>query len=268
MELQTLQRRLRDLREDRASGAIGLALEALNIAGDWIAAGRRPEQLAAELEAMHPAIAAVANVGIALRNREPGLPDRLAGLRVSLIEGNHLIAEKLRNLIPSSSSVITISNSSTVRESLLKIGVNNVYVLESRPAGEGSAMAGALRKGFAEQRKGAGPETGGTVHLVPDAAMGNIVAVVDCALVGIDTYDPAGAILHKTGTLPLALCCKHFSKPFYAAGHSIKWSNRQIGGCPEPGGSPAEQFFDRTPAELITQIITEQEEQQAGPVPC
>ena len=40
MEPQPLKRRLRGLRDDRASGAVGLALQALGIANDWIAAGR------------------------------------------------------------------------------------------------------------------------------------------------------------------------------------------------------------------------------------
>jgi len=260
MEPQTLKRRLRDLRDDRASGAVALALNALGIANDWIAEGRRPEELAAELETMHPAIAVVANLGTALRDSGPGLSSRLAELKVSLAEGNRRIAEKLRKLIPSSSSVITISNSSTVRESLIKIGAANVYVLQSQPGGEGAAMAAALRKGLAERRQGFDAATSSVVHLVPDAAMGNIVPVVDCALVGIDTFDSAGAILHKVGTLPLALCCQRFGKPFYAAGHSFKFSNRESSGRPEPEKPLTEQSFDRTPAELITQIITEQED--------
>ena len=120
MELRTFKQRLRDLSDDHESGAIYLALKALGIGIDWIAEGRLPEDLAAELEAMHPAIATVANVGAALRDRDPGLPARLAELRDSLIEGNRRIAGKLGRMIPSSASVITISNSSTVRESLVE----------------------------------------------------------------------------------------------------------------------------------------------------
>ena len=259
MELRTFKRRLRDLRGDHESGAIGLALKTLGIAIDWIAEGRPPEDLAAELEAMHPAIATVANVGAALRDRDSGLPARLAELRDSLIEGNRRIAGKLGRMIPSTSSVITISNSSTVRESLVKIGAANVYVLHSQPGGEGTAMVESLRTAFEEQRQGIHPATSSVVHLVPDAAMGNVLPIVDCALVGIDTFDRAGAILHKVGTLPLALCCKHFGKPFYAAGHSFKFSNRESEGWPELEKSLTQQSFDRTPGELITQIITEEE---------
>ena len=259
-ELEKLDRRLRDLRDDRSLGAVDLALKALGIANDWIADGHPPDELAAEFETMHPAIATVANVATILGGVDPGLPARLAGLKVSLVKGNRRIAERLRKLIPSSSSVITISNSSTIRESLLSIGAASVYVLKSHPGGEGAAMAEALREGFAKLREESISETNSVVHLVPDTAMGNIVPVVDCALVGIDTFDAAGVILHKVGTLPLALCCKHFGKPFYAAGHSLKFSNREPGGLPEPEKSLTEQFFDRTPPELTTQIITEQED--------
>ena len=89
--------------------------------------------------------------------------------------------------------------------------------------------------------------------MVPDAAMGRIVPSVDCALVGIDAFDRSGAILHKVGTLPLALCCAHFHKPFYAAGHSFKLS-------PTPTAemlASAGPRFDRTPPELITALVTE-----------
>ena len=259
-ELEKLDRRLRDLRDDRSSGAVDLALKALGIANDWIADGRPPDELAAEFKIMHPAIATVANVATVLGGTDVDLPARLTDLRVSLVEGNRRIADKLRKLIPASSSVITISNSSTIRESLLSIGAASVYVLKSHPGGEGAAMAEALREGFAKLREESGTEKSSVVHLGPDTAMGNIVPLVNCALVGIDTFDATGAVVHKVGTLPLALCCNHFGKPFYAAGHSLKFSNREPGGLPEPEKSLTEQFFDRTPPELITQIITEQED--------
>ncbi len=272
--------RLRTLRDNRTLGATNLALEAIDLAAEWIAAGRDGADLAVRLQAMHPAIATVGNVGRIVAEESGDLPVRLCELRRSIVEGNRLLTEKLRPLIAAGSTVITLSNSSTVRDALTGLRVGGVYVLQSLPGGEGAQMAEALRKGL-----GASAE----IDVAPDAAMGNLVPTVDCALVGIDTYDHMGAILHKVGTLPLALCCSHFGKPFYAAGHSLKRTERTLDGAPErhepaqtsglshrklsgkrragraQGPAPAKlkgsprhstRLFDCTPAGLITELLT------------
>ncbi len=246
-----LNRVLEHLRDNRVSGAIDLALEALDLAESWIATGRKPADLARKLAAMHPAIATVRNVGALLSQGAEDLPAALRNIRRSLVEGNRRIAEKLKTLVPSDAAVITLSNSSTVRDALLAARPRSVQVLESLPGGEGAEMAAALREGSG---KAAGLAE---VALIPDAAMGNAVPSVDCALVGIDTFDRAGAILHKLGTLPLALCCRRYKKPFYAAGHSFKFTDREFSGLPEPETALGGQRFDCTPAELITQRVDE-----------
>ena len=242
---------LEHLRDNRTSGAIDLALEALDLAESWIATGRNPADLAKALAAMHPAIATVRNVGAILSRGAEDLPAVLRDVRRSLVEGNRRIAEKLKTLIPSDAAFITLSNSSTVREALLAIRPRSVRILESLPGGEGAEMAAALRKGSGEAAGLA------DVELIPDAAMGSAVPSVDCALVGIDTFDRTGAILHKLGTLPLALCCRQYEKSFYAAGHSFKFSGRELSGLPEPETALEDQRFDCTPAELITQRVDE-----------
>ena len=248
-----LDARLEQFRQDRVSGAVDLAIEALSIADNWITAGRDPEALAARLTVMHPAIATVSNVSALLVSDRTGDDNTLARIeqaRRSLIEGNALIARNLKRFISPGSTIITLSNSSTVRTAIEALGVGAVYVLQSHPGGEGAQLA--------EQLQSAGLP-GLKVHLVPDAAMGNVVPEVDCALVGIDTFDRAGTILHKVGTLPLALCCRHFNKPLFAAGHSLKQVEHKIRAPPEPPeGEP--QLFDRTPGELITRLVTERDE--------
>ena len=242
---------LEHLRDNRTSGAIDLALETLDVAQSWLAAGRSPLDLARELAAMHPAIATVRNMGALLSQRSDDLPAALRDVRRSLVEGNRRIAEKLKELLPVDAAVITLSNSSTVRDALLAIRPRSVRILESLPGGEGAEMAAALRKG-------SGRAAGlANVAVIPDSAMGNAVPRIDCALVGIDTFDRAGTILHKLGTLPLALCCHHYKKPFYAAGHSFKFTDREFSGLPEPETEVENQRFDCTPAELITQRVDE-----------
>lgn len=82
-------------------------------------------------------------------------------------------------------------------------------------------------------------DVGGRVQSIADAVIGNVVPQVDCALIGIDTFDLSGAIYHKAGTLPLALCCRQ-------------------GAVPESHKPLSGQIFDRTPPQLITRIITEE----------
>jgi translation initiation factor 2B subunit (eIF-2B alpha/beta/delta family) len=252
---EALSQQIEKLRYDRTSGALDLAIDAIELAEGWIAAGRAPADLAREIARMHPAIAAVTNVARLLESDRADLPKRLLQAKQSLVNGNRLIGENLRALIPPKATVITLSNSTTVRDVLIALGVRSVYVLESQPGGEGKQLAEALRDGLKAGSRLASRQD--LVHLVPDSAVGNIVPRVDCALVGVDTILRDGAILHKVGTLPLALCCQRFGKPFYAAGHSFKFTERESKGLPEPDEALESQLFDCTPADLITKIITE-----------
>lgn len=226
-------RRLEKLRHNAIAGAVELAVTAIDIALD---APDRWPQLAREFQSMHPAIVTVANVGRWLESKSGDLP----ALRRSLLEGNGRIAAHVAALLPPGARIITLSNSSTVRSALKAASPGCVYVLESLPGGEGRRFAADLH-----------------ATVVPDAAVGQIVPIIDCALVGIDAFDRAGAIVHKVGTLPLALCCAHFHTPFYAAGHSFKQCPGDTAQLLDAAGA-AGSHFDRTPPELITAIITEQ----------
>ncbi len=251
-----LDQRIEKLRYDRTSGALDLAIEAIDLAESWIAAGKPAPKLATELTRMHPAIAALANVARLLREESANRPQRLHEVKESLVHGNQMIAENLRELVPPTSTVITLSNSTTVRDVLVALRVRSVYVLESQPGGEGKQLAEALRGGL--RRSAVSVSRQEVVHLIPDSAIGNIVPQVDCAVVGVDTFDRTGAVVHKVGTLPLALCCRHFGKPLYAAGHSLKFTERRLeGGLPEPDQALESQLFDCTPGELITRLVTE-----------
>ncbi len=250
IDANDLDARLDRFERNRVSGAVDLALEALSIADGWIAAGRDLDELADRLSAMHRAIATVSNVATLLvsdRSGDDPARARIEQARRSLVEGNALIARNLKPLIAPGSTIITLSNSTTVRAAVEALGVATVYALESHPGGEGARLAEQLRSGGLPSLK---------VHLTPDAAMGNVVPEVDCGLVGIDTFDSVGTILHKVGTLPLALCCRHFDKPLFAAGHSLKRVAYEIQAVPAPPeGEP--RLFDHTPAGLITKLVTE-----------
>lgn len=246
----SLTQRVEHLRCNHTSGALDLALEAIDLARAWMEVGMDLHVLAAQFQRMHPAIAAVRNVGRLLLEDPPTAWRRLEDLAQSLREGNQRIAAHLKALIAPAATIITLSNSSTVRHALFSLRAANVFVMESIPGMEGRSMAHAVAK----QLK----DVGGRVQLIPDSVIGNVVPQVDCALVGIDTFDISGAIYHKVGTLPLALCCRQFDKPLYAAGHSLKCVDGPLGAVPESDKPLSAQIFDLTPPQLITRIITEE----------
>lgn len=239
------------MRDNRASGAADLALEALGIAEDWLASGLAVDELVGALETMHPAIATVRNVAREIRSSSGDPAKRIDQLRDSLRNGNRIISKKVAQLIPAQSVVITLSNSSTVRDALTALNPRGVYVMQSNPGGEGARMAEALRSAL-----GGGLGTR-FIDLIPDDSIGRYVALCDCALVGIDSFDAGRSIWHKIGTRPLAGLCRELGKPFYAAGHSLKRSDTELARVPPSDPETGLRLFDRTPGEWITGIITE-----------
>ncbi|MBI1357921.1 MAG: hypothetical protein GC160_26585 [Acidobacteria bacterium] len=229
-----LDRRLEALRHDRNNGAQALALEALAIAREWAERGGNWASLAAELRRMHPAIALLRNVARRLDEEGPAVVETL---RTSLVEGNRSIAAKLREALPRDAVILTLSHGSTVREALPGLQPREVRIFESLPGGEGRTLAERL--------------PGLKTTLFPDAAMGRAAVGADLALVGVDSFDPDGALVHKVGTLPLALVCRFRSIPLYAAGHSLKRVETPLAELPD------DPWFDRTPPELIRAILTE-----------
>ena len=219
-----LDRRLEALRNDREKGAQALTLEALAIAAEWATRGLPWPLLTAELRRMHPAIALIRNV--AQRLEVDGAP-AVEPLRESLAEGDRRIREKLREMLPSGATILTLSHSSTVAAALPDLLPREVRILESLPGREGRALARRL------------PDL--RTVLFPDAAMGRAAVGADLALVGVDSFDAGGALVHKVGTLPLALVCRYRGIPFYAAGNSLKLVEGELGELPE------DDWFDRTP---------------------
>jgi translation initiation factor 2B subunit (eIF-2B alpha/beta/delta family) len=110
--------------------------------------------------------------------------------------------------------VLTISASSAVQDTLVQAhrrGANvSVTCLESRPGREGVTIANAL--------------AGAGIHarLAIDAAAAQLVREVDIVLVGGDTLSQCG-LIHKVGTLGLALAAHHCDVPVYVLAGSLKF---------------------------------------------
>jgi len=111
------------------------------------------------------------------------------------------------------------------------------------------------------------------VTLMADAAIVLAVKNCDYALVGADSVSSTGDMVNKTGTAMAAVCCRHSNVPFAVATESYKFDPATILGFPHQNlQGRAEQIVDgkvhenveidnpqvdATPAELITEYITE-----------
>src|SRR5215217_1178805 len=172
------------------------------------------------------------------------------------------VAEGALGLIGEGSRIVTISNSSTVQHALIhaqRAGRRlEVICAESRPSLEGRAQAAVLMN------------CGLSVTLLDDAAAINAAAHADLALVGADMLTNRG-LINKIGTRPMAIIAREAGIPFYTLCGSEKflppgfqprqepnlslddvWSD-----APDHAGSVA-HFFDFTPLEALSGIVTEQ----------
>lgn len=114
------------------------------------------------------------------------------------------------------------------------------------------------------------------VTLVTDAAMYEVLAQVDMVIVGADTISWVGEVANKVGTRLIALAASSLQIPVYVASEAFKIDKRTQFGHPielefrdksevlkntefenYPTLNVINQFFDITPPNLITGIITE-----------
>ncbi|MTD53025.1 s-methyl-5-thioribose-1-phosphate isomerase [Amycolatopsis pithecellobii] len=140
-----------------------------------------------------------------------------------------------------------------------------VFCDETRPYLQGSRLtADALR------------DAGAAVTVVPDVAAGYLLSegAVDLVVTGSDRVAADGSVVNKAGTLALALTSKRYGVPFYSLCPRVDRDTPTAAGVPielrdgeealhclgrrtatenVAGFYPA---FDRTPADLVTGLIT------------
>jgi ribose 1,5-bisphosphate isomerase len=140
---------------------------------------------------------------------------------------------------------MTHSASATVREALLHTPPTRVICTVSEPVEEGRAFAEELRS------------QGLNVDLVEDADGPAALAGANLFLVGADTVFIGGTICNKIGTTALAEAAQERSVPTVVACEIFKLAPIDAASAPEP--SEAERtLFELTPAELISEIVTEE----------
>jgi translation initiation factor eIF-2B subunit delta len=170
------------------------------------------------------------------------------------------IFTKIYKKLPSANTILTISKSGTILN-VLKLWHKKrtnlkVIISESRPANEGKLLAKELLK----QRL--------KVEMITDAMTGIFVPKANAVIVGADVVLNNGNVINKTGSLALALFCKHYKKPFYVLATKSKFVSKKRHKINEENSDRIWKYvhpnltttnipFEEIDRGLITEIITE-----------
>lgn len=201
--------------------------------------------------------------------RQSANPDELRDLVRSLARSlisqldtsNTRIALHAEPLVGDGTTILTHSHSSAVKKTLLKARdagrTFSVVCTESRPMLEGVELSRELAgRGIA-------------VTLIADAAAGSVVHEVQAILVGADSVS-GGGVVNKIGTSGLALTARAMKIPFYVLCGTEKFIPERLVKIeqtkaaeellPNPIAhvSVRNFYFDATPLEHLTGIITEE----------
>lgn len=276
-----------EIRNDRVHGASQLARQAVQVLKavaehsqaknvEWFLAEQR--LVGNELMSARPAMAPVYKIvsrllrAVSAKSAEMEL-DTIRQLTITKadeafndsIQAVAQIAKHGSELITDSDRIISHSYSSTVIE-MLKVAHakhNNIEVVATRsgPGHTGVRIAQELG------------HHGVPVTFIDDAAVGLYISTVNKVMVGADRICADGNLINGIGTYQLSLTAKRAGIPFYVLCETLKFDPRlrseevdleekEASEVIEPGRLPPRvsvknPYFDITPLELITGIVTE-----------
>ena len=277
--MSSIQQAVEGLKDDRRSGASELSRRLAEALAKFAeqAPASTPDELmqglrgaARALAEARPSMRALANTAdqIVAVAAQPPLPAEVGDVRARVaqaareaLEGweaaARAIAGHASHLLPE--TVLTYSYSSTVLTVLLQRRPRQVVVPESRPLCEGRRLASDLL------------EAGIASTLITEAQVGLLMSNVRAVLVGADAVLADGAVINKAGTYLLALAAHRDRVPFYVACESLKVCADTEDLPPLEEKEPQEVwpeapsglavrnvYFDRTPPDLVSAIITEE----------
>lgn len=275
----TARRLVAAVRGETRVGATALAARAGALLAAEVAAGALDAAglatLARALVRAQPAMASLcrlADAVLATFDRAPtptAVADAVAAFEARVQAEAAAIEAAATVVVPPGATVFTLSASSLVERALLRLhregrGVR-VVCFESRPLREGAALAARLGAAGVPTELWIDAAAARCVARGAAGARGERASVV---LVGADTLAPAG-LLHKIGTLGLALAARAAGVPLYALAGTEKLLPALVAGAldqPRPAGqvlrgAPAglavvNRYFDLTPLALLTGVVT------------
>lgn len=275
---------MREIRDDRTHGASWLARRAAQAVADAAdSAHSDPRRRLAAIRTalrsfsqIRPSMAALANTVARIWSeavarapdgepaaRVAALHEAARGFDAAWDDDARAIAGHAAPLL--GPVVCTHSRSGTVETILRALAAGRVagadrrrlILGEGRPGGEGVALARAMA------------EAGWNVLLIPDAAYGEFLDDADVVVLGADSVRADGSLVNKVGSHPLALLARGARVPVFVLCETLKiapadlplhleeMDPREI--LPEAvaGVTAINLYFDHTPADLITCIVTE-----------
>ena len=269
--MDKIEQRIEQVRNDREHGSRWLVRETIAILRDIamneaMTPDERLQELqraGVELAQARPAMAAIGGAVARILNAPGGLagmaqeasdllaaydsaPERIASFACPVLQG----------------TLMTLSISGTVLDVLRACAATivRVIVLESRPRYEGRETAAALAK------------RGIAVTLITDAQADIFLPFSQAVVVGADSVLADGGVLNKAGTALLAWAARGHNVPFYVLCETLKISPQHWTGDlskleekeaeevlerPIAGVSVRNFYFDYTPPQLVTGVITE-----------
>ncbi|HEX7735494.1 MAG TPA: hypothetical protein VF458_11555 [Ktedonobacteraceae bacterium] len=270
--MEDLTQRIASIREDREHGSRWLVRETIlllrDLAGDQsLPEEQRVEQTrrtGRELAYARPAMAALAGaIGRVLSAADSA--SGLAAAAIQLLEEYDQAIESItahaRPLLQG--TIMTHSLSGTVLEVLRACisSITELIILEGRPLYEGRDVARSLNGQSAR------------LTLITDAQAEIFLPTCHALVVGADSILADGSVLNKAGTALLAHAARAHHVPLYILSETLKISPRAWSSdlalleehsasevwSQAPAGIAVRNFyFDHTPADLVTRIITEQ----------
>ncbi|MDP2917454.1 MAG: hypothetical protein Q8O16_05945 [Dehalococcoidia bacterium] len=275
-----------EIRDDRVHGASELARQAINVlktAAERSRAGSAGELLLEQravgekLMSARPAMAPLFNIvsrlltalkateGVDVNEVRRFTIARAEELIRQSLEAVERIARHASELIAGGDRIMTHSYSSTV-VAALKAAFRKHPDIEAIVTRSG---AGRIEEKTAKQLSASGIP----VAFIDDTALGLYVKMATKVLVGADRICSDGSLVNGIGTYPLALASAKAGVPFYVLCETLKFDPRLKGDeveleekqpseVLEPGRLPPEvkvanPYFDVTPPELITGVVTE-----------
>ena len=276
-----------EIRNDKVHGASQLARQAMSVLK--IAAEHsqtdsveqfllEQKEIGERLMSARPAMAPVFNIVSRFLDTISGKAKQInldSIKRLAISKADELASDSLQaiaqivnygsQLIADGDRIMTHSYSSTVmavlKEAFDKHKHMEVIATRSGPGGTGERIAQELGR------------YGLPVTFIDDAAIGLYISVVNKVMVGADRVCADGNIINGIGTYQLALAAEKAGVPFYVLcetlkfdprlkSHEVDLEEKQPSEIVEPGRLPPEvrvknPYFDITPLELVTGVVTE-----------
>ena len=277
--MQNTEQRIQAVREDREHGSRWLVRETIQILLDLATQGQSQRENEAQrmlyiykvgkqLAQARPSMAALASAVGRVLHVEGG-PDAVKQTAEQLLHDYDTATSRIATHAAPflTGTLMTDSISGTVQEVFTahKATIKQVIALEGRPRYEGREMARALS------------QEGIAVTLITDAQADIFLPQCSAVVVGADSILANGDVLNKAGTALLGWVAQGHHVPFYVLCETLKisaksWSDTDEKGNmamleekeetevlehPIQGVNVRNFYFDHTPAQLISKVITE-----------